>query len=60
MGVSGGEHVDPRDLEATRRRQGVLGGVGFGDRLRQFLAEGVGDGDKDTAEGGGLRSRSSG
>lgn len=31
-GVRGGEEVDPREREATRRRAGVVGGVGVGDR----------------------------
>lgn len=31
-GVKGGEEVEPKEREATRRRAGVAGGVGVGER----------------------------
>lgn len=31
-GVRGGEEVEPKEREATRRRAGVVGGVGVGER----------------------------
>lgn len=41
-GVSGGDDVEPREREATKRRAGVVGGVGVGER--PALGGGVGAG----------------
>lgn len=41
-GVRGGDEVDPRDRDATRRRAGVVGGVGVGES--PALGGGVGAG----------------